>query len=140
MNGVFRPRTVATLAMLLALSVASSLAWADEQAAYESLSEVSIGRVFFSPKQRELLDRRRRGRPPVRRSVQSEAKQSEDSAGFIVNSAGQARIYSNGDFVVAAIKNTMDFPGDISVIRQETLTSQTADDEDREIEPSDADD
>lgn len=140
MNNIFGPRTVATLAMFLTLPVASSRASADEHAAYESLSEVSIGRVFFSPKQRELLDRRRRGRPPVRRTVQAEAKPSEDSAGFIVNSAGQARIYSNGDFVVAAMKNTLDFPGDISVIRRETGPSQQADDGERETEPSDADD
>lgn len=127
----------AVSAIILALSIASARAVADDQAGYESLSDVTIGHVFFSPKQRLSLDRRRQGRPDrAPPNARRKTRLSDDSAGFIVNSAGKTKIYTNGDFVASAATISMDFPGDVAIARRKTSTQ--ADDSD--VEPSDADD
>lgn len=138
MKCILTPRMAAKLAMLLMLFLTGSGAAADDNATYELLSEVSIGRVFFSPEQRELLDDRRRVRP-VRRDARRQVKRSEKSAGYIVNSAGESRIYTNGDFVAADQPNDVEFPGKVSVVRQKAAPSTPANDE-NDTEPSDADD
>lgn len=143
MTSLIGQRMAATFAIFLVLIVTCPRATAADQVTYESLSDVSIGRVFFSPKQREFLDSRRQGRAigGAQRTVHpsTHRKPSEDSAGFIVNSLGESRIYSNGDFVIAAGENAVDFPGDVSVARQETPSSKPVGDDEHDKEPSDAD-
>lgn len=134
-------RITAVVAVILALSSASSLAVASDQATYESLSDVSIGRVFFSPKQRKYLDGRRQGRPlRALRSSRPSIRPKDESAGFIVNSAGEKRIYSNGDFVAGHVKETVDFPGDVTVGRRTSSAPNATKVDDQAVESSDADD
>ena len=63
---------------------------AEDNPVYESLSDVSIGRVFFSTSQRTRLDRLRGSRGPHSVRSQPSAKASSrpgnpDAAGFIVS-------------------------------------------------------
>ncbi|MEL7185563.1 MAG: hypothetical protein AAFN50_03870 [Pseudomonadota bacterium] len=121
----------ATLALFAALPVV-----ADEAPIYESLSDVSIGRVFFSTSQRAYLDRIRGKRGTVRVGSNSAGPVSSkprtsDAAGYIVSSSGKARVYRNGDFVEVATKPVVAFPDDITVTRKPSADAGTADDEAR---------
>lgn len=116
----------------------------DDKATYESLSDVEIGRIFFSREERGDLDELRRGRLVVRArpklGLAVRKKARTDSAGFIVSSSGNLRVYSEGDFVAADISKNMEFPGDVRIGRRKS-PSAASDDENRSAaEMSDASD
>mgnify|MGYP003639485919 CR=1 FL=1 len=106
------------------LVVGIDVATAADDTFYESLPEVSIGKVFFSPQQRMKLDQRRgsdtdqSGAATAKRKPRLE-KDSGDAAGFIISSNGGARVYSNGDFVSARSSDAVVFPNAVKVVRGE---------------------
>lgn len=120
---------------LLAAGVITTMpqtANADETSVYESLSDVPIGRVFFSPQQRVHLDKKRgatvRGKK-VSTST-SAASPKNDAAGFIISASGLKQVYSNGDFVKTARSTAVAFPGDVRVVRQPEVDEEASDDSD----------
>lgn len=126
---------IASMVAIAALSGAA-LAVADEEHFYESLPDVSIGKVFFTPVQRAQLDRRRGSAPVLaNRGTAAPARNQEavknDAAGFIISSNGTSKIYTNGDFVKAREIAGVKFPGSVTIVR-----SQESD----EVESSDEDD
>lgn len=107
---------------------------ADEAPIYESLTEVTIGRVFFSEKQRANLDRLRgksttaSSESPKTRTSGSRAA-NPDAAGFIVRSSGKSRVYRNGDFVEVASEPDVKFPDDVTVTRKPGAEEGAEDDD-----------
>ncbi len=92
---------------------------------YESLSALSIGRVFYTQAERELLDLRRdRPEVPVAGAAnpgsgKQKADEHKDAAGYIISSSGRSRVWAEGDFVPSSqdeIEN-VSFPGDVGVER-----------------------
>ena len=80
---------------------------ASDSEIYDTVSSVSIGRVFLSPEQRLVLDEERR-RPksklPLQGVVETDDVERTSGvipAGYIVNSSGEARYWHEGDFVRA---------------------------------------
>lgn len=131
-------RYLATLAALLVALPA--IAYAGDEAIYESLESVAIGRVFLSPAERRWLDARRSSEPaarffpPVRPSGVPPApapKESKPPAGYIVSSSGQARVWRNGDFVKSKGRAATDtkFPGEIRVRRHRNDVDSTPESE-----------
>lgn len=126
---------IVSLVALAALSSAD-LAVADEEHFYESLPDVSIGKVFFTPVQRAQLDRRRGSAPVVaNRGTATPAGSREtvknDAAGFIVSSNGTSKVYTNGDFVKAREIAGVKFPGSVRIVRsQESDEVETSDEGD----------
>ena len=113
-------RSPGVLLMVVLLSTASS-SIADE-GFYESLPEVSIGKVFFSPLQRAELDQRRGGRPVAASksagaTETSRGKVAGDAAGFITSSKGSSKVYANGDFVSVHPGVDVKFPGSVKILR-----------------------
>ena len=105
----------------LAVAAFAVPAQAEEEPAYESLSEVTIGRLFYSPQQRALLDRRRQGRASSSRRLPAAMPENRpgrnDAAGYIVSSSGERKIYANGEFVAGQGNKAVKFPGDIKIVR-----------------------
>jgi len=95
---------------------------AGEIAIYESLSDVTIGRVFLSPGQRAYLDTRPVVSPkPVRESPPAEpVERKKNPAGYIISSSGQSSVWSQGGFVTREDPSGISFPGDVKVIREDT--------------------
>lgn len=115
--------SIAYLVAVIALSVAPTSV-ADEERFYESLPDVSIGKVFFSPDQRAQLDRRRGAAPAAANpgtttTPGNREPVNKDAAGFIVSSSGQSKIYTNGDFVKARQTAGVKFPGSVKIVRSE---------------------
>lgn len=104
--------TAATL-MLLASQV---LFASEEEQVYESLADVSIGKVFYSPEKRQAIDRSR-GSSAAASSTRGGVKRSSDAAGYIVRSDGRTRVYADGDFVLKASTASVEFPRQVAVIR-----------------------
>ena len=103
---------------------------ADEASVYESLSDVPIGRVFFSPEQRVYLDKNR-GATALGTSIKTStgvSPKKDDAAGFIISDSGLKQVYSNGDFVKTANSTTVAFPGDVRVVRQPHVDEEASDD------------
>ena len=116
-------RNVILLPVIAALMLLSLPAAAEEKPIYESLSDVTIGRVFFSAKQRSQLDALR-GKTGVVSSSSAKPRATSrkatnpDAAGFIVRTSGKARVYRNGDFVEVAAEPDVKFPDDVTVKRE----------------------
>ena len=130
---------IATVLVLLALP-----AGADESAVYESIDDLAIGPVFLTPGERRWLDANRHLAPQdVSGPTNASAEAGDDSdepaepAGFIINSSGQARRYSDGDFSLShSSPSSMRFPDDVEIRRHvaeretdaEGTDDETADD------------
>lgn len=118
------------------LSVVALLSFpanAEEPPVYESLSEVSVGRVFFTASQRAYLDSLR-GKSNVGSSSSAKSRPpsskpaNPDAAGFIVRSSGKSRVYRNGDFVEVAADPDVKFPDDVAVTRKSGAEEGAKDD------------
>jgi len=105
---------------------------AEDIVVYESLSEIRIGRVFLSHRERSTLDdgggtetvvqqvpQKPRVTTPVRK------KKKRKPAGYIVSSTGELRVWSESGFVAREPASTMRFPGDVAVKRAETGARET---------------
>ena len=111
-------------AMILLTSGSPSLA--GDIAIYESLSDVSIGRVFLTPGQRAYLDLRPVMSPrPVQEAPPpgEPEKRKKNPAGYIINRHGESSVWSQQGFVTRDDASGILFPGDIKVIRKETVES-----------------
>lgn len=114
--------------------LSSGSAVAEEAPIYESLADVSIGRVFFTASQRANLDRLR-GTSGVQVSNSGKPRSTNkkpgnpDAAGFIVSKSGKARVYRNGDFVEVSSEPNVKFPDDVTVTRKPSAEESVADDE-----------
>ena len=132
-------RTVFACAFLLLMMPAA----ADDSAVYESIDDLAIGPVFLTPGERRWLDANRH-LPPQVASAQSNASaesggdesEKAEPAGFIINSSGQTRQYSNGNFSLSSASSaSMRFPDDVEIRRHvaepddaEGSDNETADD------------
>jgi|GEM_PF-4114524 len=107
---------------------------ANDAPVYESLADVPIGRVFFSPRQRIQLDKNRgttkHGTASSTSTSTGVAVRNKDAAGFIISSSGMKHVYSDGDFVETASSADVAFPGDVRVIRQAQVDEEVSDDSD----------
>lgn len=128
---------------LLLLSLIGSQAVADEAEIYESVDDISIGRVFLTPGQRNLLDvERLRPRPSAEQSHHSESdkqpsSQAPSPAGYIISSRGTQSSWAEGAFSESNRKalRTMTFPGDVRIVRHGTDgATRSADDEAKDRE------
>ncbi len=114
----------AVSAMIGLISVPSS---AGEIPIYESLSDVTIGRVFLTPGQRAYLDTRPVMRPvmsprPVQEAPAPEpVKRKKNPAGYIINGHGESSVWSQRGFVTREDASGISFPGDVKVIREESV-------------------
>jgi len=110
---------IALFALLIAWSPPSN---ATDVAVYESLDDVHIGSVFFSPEDREQLDKKR-DRKSVRNShdltkgAASVRRYDSAAAGYIVGRSGHEKIYYRGDFVAVAVPSDRTFPGDVEIVK-----------------------
>ncbi len=113
--------------LIALLLLASFTAAADESSVYESVDDISIGRVFLTPGERRWLDANRHLTSQVATAGPAAVVESEDDdtpdaepAGFIINSSGRAVRYRNGDFAPSAVPpSTMRFPDDVEIRRHE---------------------
>ena len=122
------------VAVLVVVLLATGQSNADDEQFYESLPDVSIGKVFFSPQQREQLDQRRGSAPlAVSRGATtaggSRRPSNDDAAGFIVSSKGTSKVYANGDFVDVRKRVTVNFPGSVKIVRSQDADEAEASDE-----------
>ena len=115
------------LAVLLLLGAGHAVS-ADDVPVYESLSGLTIGRVFYSQAERELLDQRRhlppRSGPPAVKITGTAGKpriNHDDAAGFIKSSSGRSRIWKKGRFVATSQspEEAVSFPGEVEVERHD---------------------
>jgi len=122
------------IGLLFSLSVSTVIA--DEQKVYESLAEISIGKVFFSPQQRARLDVQRAPGPVLANTGSSGGKQrrkkvDKNAAGYIMRSGASSKVYVNGEFVSSGSGDTVVFPGAVKIVRgQDTATTKASNDED----------
>lgn len=127
-------RANASLGLFLSvlISMLPQTAKADDAPVYESLSDVPIGRVFFTPQQRIQLDKNRgvakHAQPNSTRTGVAATK--SDAAGFIISGSGVRKVYSNGDFIETASSAAVAFPGDVRVVRQPQVDEEASDDSD----------
>lgn len=117
------------------------LAWLPahgEDLVYESISGVTIGRVFLSQQERDQLDDRRlenpqgenpRGAGPSTAGPKSKPAQS---AGYIIGRSGHSKFWKDGDFVESQSNavRSMSFPGDVKVTRHEIVEESVTGNED----------
>lgn len=132
MKNILRAVSIAGVVLIAVFLTRPAIA--EAMPIYESLSEVSIGRVFFSKSQRAYLDRIRGQRGTVSTSgtkagPASSRPASANAAGYIVSSSGKARVYRNGDFVEVDTKPEVKFPDDVTVTRKPSAEAGAADDE-----------
>lgn len=129
------PRSLFGALLVCVLLFAFDVAAADDDSFYESLPDVTIGKIFFSPQQRLNLDQRRGSGTRTGASVPSTrasraVKDTGDAAGFIISSKGGAKIYANGDFVSARTGDAVVFPNTVKVVRSDENHESGAGDED----------
>ena len=113
------------MAVGLILFMLTLPALADESAVYESLSRLSIGRVFYTQAERDLLDERRQKPSEMSRASTKEVSRAKttsknkNAAGYIVSASGRTRIWRQGDFVAGSKRQreALAFPGEVSVKR-----------------------
>ena len=110
------------LPIVLLAFVSGQPALADGEAVYESLSDVVVGRVFFSAPERERLDaiRDRKPLPAVKRVADvlpGSRVEDSDAAGYFVDAEGKARVYRDGEFVAVDDSVSVDFPNEVKVVR-----------------------
>jgi hypothetical protein len=105
---------------------------ADDATVYESLSDVPIGRVFFSPTQRIRLDKNRgvTQRSQTSSKATGAKRPKKDAAGFIISKSGLKQVYADGDFVETTRSTAVRFPGDVTVVRQPQVDEDSSDDRD----------
>lgn len=123
--------------LLIMLLLFSASVAADDSSVYETITHVSIGRVFLTPDERRRLDAaRKQGLPSASMSGtaagdSNEAETPSNAAGYIVSSNGKARRWLNGDFVEAQNSPTSStrFPGDVKIVRHiaETIEPDSTD-------------
>lgn len=97
----------------------------EEHLVYESFSGVTIGRVFLSQSERDMLDAQRLDGPQagVAGAVVSggDAVKSKPlaSAGYIIGHNGRSKVWKDGDFVDSRSNSarSMSFPGDVKITR-----------------------
>lgn len=124
------------------LLVLAMPAVSDDTAVYESIDDVAIGPVFLTPGERRWLDANRHLAPRGVSSQSSEATETAEDdaekaepAGFIINSAGQARRYQNGDFSLSAVSpRSMRFPDDVEIRRHAPIRAADAEAPDDETD------
>lgn len=122
-----------TYIVILALGCIFSLpVAAHESGVYEALEHIHIGRVFLSPPERVHLDKTRNVRSPGagerRTAADSDGTVRNDrAAGYIVSSSGRARVWKDGDFVVADAPRSMRFPGEVKITRTADKVPDTDD-------------
>ncbi len=120
----------------LLFSFSVSTVVADEQEVYESLAQISIGKVFFSPQQRARLDEQRAPAPVFANTGSPGGKRRhkkvrQNAAGYISRSDGSSKVYANGEFVTSSSSDTVVFPGAVKVARgQDTDSTKASDEED----------
>ena len=68
------------------------------------LGAQQMGRLFFSPAERSVLDALRKAKPPLQKSpAQSAAKpQSDRLDGYVVRSDGKSTVWVNGSAIARA--------------------------------------
>ena len=143
MRSVIPVSTLKHLLILITGFTLWSAASADDVVVYESLPDVTIGRVFFSPEQRQRLDQRRHRKTTTkdRRNLAPAGRTRVNvAAGYILSSSGKLRIYANGDFVAGKRQEPMHFPGDVSISRQDSGSEEEAVQSQSATESSDEDD
>ena len=100
---------------------------ASEDPVYESLSGVTIGRVFVSQTQRDELDARRNAASPEGTAVNAvpddatDAPAAAESAGYIIVNKGPVKVWKDGDFVDSNGSPAMSFPGDVKITRHSSV-------------------
>ena len=102
-------------------------AGADDAVVYESLTGVSIGRVFLHPDERAYLDANRGKAPTTTVSAAAEAEgeataePTREPAGFISRNGRERRYWQDGDFVRRGQGKSggAGFPGQVKIIRHE---------------------
>ena len=123
-------RILTTLIPLLCLLPAS--ADAGETDLYESIRDVRIGRVFLSPAERSDLDVRRANPDSgPATSSQSDAEQAApetEPAGYIVRGDSEPRYWRDGNFEETGrpAPRTLEFPGDVKIVRHTSRPAETA--------------
>lgn len=111
------------LIIVLLAGFAMTPSAADQDAVYESLDHIPIGRIFLTPAERARLDSMR-GREPIpsgtRRLTDNvrEPVPGNDAAGYIVSDSGTTRVWKNGDFVATGSVRDVQFPGLVPVDSQ----------------------
>lgn len=120
--------------LIVAALSAAGTSIADDEHFYESLPEVSIGKVFFSPAQRARLDQRRGTATPTSSggtpaSGSTRRPGTDDAAGFIISSKGSSKVYANGDFVSVRKRVAVKFPGSVKIVRSQDTPEAEASDE-----------
>jgi hypothetical protein len=97
---------------------------AESTVMYESLSGITIGRVFLSQRERDILDARRLANPHAVTAVEgtptADARRGPPtSAGYIIGRHGRSKIWKDGDFVESKTdpESSVAFPGDVEIKR-----------------------
>ena len=123
-------RMTAGIALLTSVSMLCDVAADDEDSIYESLPEVTIGRVFTTPLERARLERVAppqhvpdKAVPNVHATPRRE--NGHRAAGVIVRNGGARQIYKDGDFVPSTAA-PVTFPGRVEV--RQIDTDDSADD------------
>lgn len=126
------------LLILLAIFATATVA-AEETGVYETLDDISIGRVFMTDGERRRLDVKRLETPAAAAPTGQEQvpvdgtpEKTSTPAGFIIRSNGEQSQWQGGDFVsnTSTALSSMRFPGEVEITRHEIVdvdTDQTTD-------------
>jgi len=119
---LYASRTDRVCLILLLTSIGCSPAVAETDV-YESLDDVTIGRVFLAPYQRSFLDSRpaqvvRAPKPAAVQPMKTPRRQPK-SSGYIISSGGKSRVWSKHGFVSTEVSPDMRFPGDVVIRRKD---------------------
>ena len=122
-------RMTAGFALLTSVSMLCDVAADDQDSIYESLPEVTIGRVFTTPLERARLERVAPTKHVPDKAPDAHATPRRENghraAGVIVRDGGARQIYKDGDFVPATTA-PVTFPGRVEV--RQIDTDDSADD------------
>ena len=123
-------RLLQTASLVCLLLMPCAPAVADEFEVYESLADISIGRVFLSPLERARLDNG--GPPPMvvheEQPVAPVVKKRRRPAGYFISSSGAAGIWSSRGFVAKGDVDETRFPGDVTIRRTREAAPESNDD------------
>jgi len=117
------------IALFLSLLILACMPARGEDLVYESISGVTIGRVFLSQHERDQLDERRLDTPQEENphsaapSTTGPKAKPAQSAGYIIGRSGRSKFWKDGDFVESqsdAVRS-MSFPGDVKVTRHKAV-------------------
>jgi hypothetical protein len=122
-------------AILCCAALVATAALADDNAVYESLDGVEIGRVFLSRQERAILDRKRAHAADAVASTSGAASaqtasQTASSAGYFIGRNGDSKVWKNGDFVTSqgTRETALKFPGAVKVLRHDAEALAEPDD------------